>query len=59
MCGFFFSISHNFLKLILIILGGGAFKKINDDENDMDNKLAGFALRGIPQSSSASWNLKF
>merc|ERR1712226_1387139 len=24
--------------------GGGAFKKINDDEEDMDSKLAGFAL---------------
>ena len=41
------------------ILGGGAFKKINDDEDEMDNKLAGFALRGVPQASSASWNLKF
>merc|ERR1711936_292109 len=39
--------------------GGGAFKKINDDEDDMDNKLAGFALRGVPQQSSALWNLKF
>jgi len=44
---------------LFAILGGGAFKKINDDEDDMDNKLAGFALRGVPQQSSALWNLKF
>ena len=41
-------------------LGGGAFKKIND-EDEMDSKVAGFALRGIglPQPANASWNLKF
>jgi len=40
--------------------GGGAFKKIND-EDEMDSKVAGFALRGIglPQPANASWNLKF
>ena len=39
--------------------GGGAFKKINEDE--MESKVAGFALRGIglPQPANASWNLKF
>ena len=42
----------------LVIAGGGAFKKIND-EDDADSKLAGFALRGMPPASSASWNLKF
>lgn len=43
----------------IVIAGGGAFKKINDDEDDVDSKLAGFALRGMPPASSASWNLKF
>merc|ERR1712025_970580 len=42
--------------------GGGAFKKIND-EDEMDSKVAGFALRGnalgLPQPANASWNLKF
>ena len=48
------------LNFILTFSGGGAFKKIND-EDDMDSKMAGFALRGIglPQPANASWNLKF
>ena len=46
----------------IYVSGGGAFKKIND-EDEMDSKVAGFALRGnalgLPQPANASWNLKF
>lgn len=46
----------------ICVSGGGAFKKIND-EDEMDSKVAGFALRGnalgLPQPANASWNLKF
>ena len=59
-----YSVFDYFYSLLLLFnwfeLGGGAFKKIND-EDEMDSKVAGFALRGIglPQPANASWNLKF
>ena len=54
--------TRKLLLRCIYVSGGGAFKKIND-EDEMDSKVAGFALRGnalgLPQPANASWNLKF
>ena len=54
--------TRKLLLSCIYVSGGGAFKKIND-EDEMDSKVAGFALRGnalgLPQPANASWNLKF
>ena len=54
--------TRKLLLRCIYVSGGGAFKKIND-EDEMDSRVAGFALRGnalgLPQPANASWNLKF